>query len=493
MKILLTTLAALTLLTANAPHARAQWRTTAPPSGAAPAAPPDPAADPAHSPPTPPPASEITPAEAPPVPPPPPPLPPPPPAPPSPIAAAAATEPPPAASAAEGGGPGPVERLPPSAYPEQYTRGLYGGSLWSTFHGVQWPYYARTGIGVSGYGWLDNSFEQIHIGDPAAPSSRVREYLQQGRILVRVTPTYALRDYFVQAQAEIVANKDQSQTQSSIPSVPDADDVWVRIGRWRRWDLMVGRFEAFEIYHRGMGLDINTEERLGAFDGNNQPPDIYGATYLFDRPGRPGNVAAHIYPMPFLRFELLTQYGGLGQYNEIGGRPAVVFDVGWLKLKGAAEYQWLTARNSGNQDERRNRGVAASAQFVWAPFLEGGINYGYASNLVSTPNGNRESTQTGQISSIGAFANARVIEDLLVGAGINYVSTANEHFNSATGYNDFAANTQAFVAVQYLVLKQLFVKLVGAYANSRFERSFATAAPYNDTMYSARLRILYLF
>ena len=51
----------------------------------------------------------------------------PPPAPPSPIEAAAAALPPPAAPASEGGGPGPVERLPPSAYPEEYTRGLYGG------------------------------------------------------------------------------------------------------------------------------------------------------------------------------------------------------------------------------------------------------------------------------------------------------------------------------------------------------------------------------
>src|SRR5215468_6268089 len=73
----------------------------------------------------------------------------------APVAAAASASPPPAAPASEGGGPGPVERLPPSAYPEEYTRGLYGGSLWMTFHGAQWPYYARTGIGVSGYGWID--------------------------------------------------------------------------------------------------------------------------------------------------------------------------------------------------------------------------------------------------------------------------------------------------------------------------------------------------
>jgi hypothetical protein len=432
-------------------------------------------------------------------------VPPPPPAPPSPIAAAAAASPPPAAPASEGGGPGPVERLPPSAYPEEYTRGLYGGSLWSTFHGAQWPYYARTGIGVSGYGWIDNSFERIKIGEPSSPFMHTREFLQQGRILLRVTPTYDAGDFFVQAQAEIVANKDQSQTQPT-PGIVDADDVWVRIGAWRKWDLMFGRFEAFEIYHRGMGLDINTEERLGAFDTNSNPPDIYGATYLFDRPGRSGDLALHLYPQRWLRFELLAQYGGLGAYNEAGGRPAVIYDIGWLKLKAAAEYQWLTARNEGDQSEQRNRGFAVSAQFVVTPLVEGGVNYGYANNRVFDQNGNLDTTKTGELSSVGVFANARPVDiigalakqpwhdDLLLGVGLNYVAFSNEHYNAnAGGYADFFTNTQAFVAAQCLVRKQLFVKLVGAYAKSRFEKAFATVPDYNDTMFSVRLRVLYLF
>src|SRR5438105_1834226 len=45
---------------------------------------------------------------------------------------------------------GPLQRLPASAYPEPYTRGIEGGSLRTTFHGLQWPYYPKTGIGVSG-------------------------------------------------------------------------------------------------------------------------------------------------------------------------------------------------------------------------------------------------------------------------------------------------------------------------------------------------------
>jgi hypothetical protein len=56
----------------------------------------------------------------------------------------------------------------------------------------------------------------------------------------------------------------------------------------------------------------------------------------------------------------------------------------------------LTARSAGNQDERQNRGVAASAQFVYAPWIEGGLNYGYANNRVFTPNGNLDTTATGE-------------------------------------------------------------------------------------------------
>ena len=486
MKTLLTTLFAGLMATAVAASARAQ--DAAPPPAPPVAAPPAP---PAAA------ASAVAPEAAPPIPPPSaappaPPSPPPPPAPPSPIEAAASASPPPALPAAEGGGPGPVERLPPSAYPEEYTRGLYGGSLWSTFHGVQWPYYPRTGIGMSGYAWLDNSYERINVGLPSSSFDHTQEFLQQGRVLLRVTPTYARGDWMVQAQAEVVANKDQSQTQPT-PGIVDADDVWVRIGQWRKWDVQVGRFEAFEIYHRGMGLDINTEERLGAFDQTNQPPDIYGATYLFDRPGRSGNLALHGYPYRFLRFELLAQYGGLAQFNELGGRPAVIYDIGWLKLKVAAEYQWLTARNAGDKEEKQNRGVAGSAQVVLLPYIEGGINYGYSNNRVFTPAGILDTTKTAALSSIGVFVNVRLIPDLLAGAGFNYVATANEHFNASTGYSDFATNTQAFVAVQVLVLKQLFVKVVGAYASSRFEESFSTSMPYNDSMFSVRLRALYLF
>ena len=217
------------------------------------------------------------------------------------------------------------------------------------------------------------------------------------------------------------------------------------------WDLMFGRFEAWEIYHRGMGLDINTQERLGAFDANSSPPDIYGATYLFDRPARSGNVALHLYPYRFLRVELLAQYGGLGASNEIGGRPAVIYDIGWLKLKAAAEYQSLTPHTEGDKTEQRNRGFAGSAQFVFTTYVEGGISYGYANNRVFDSerkprhHQDRRAVQRRPVRKRAPGRHHRRARrepwhnDVLIGAGINYVAFANEHDNAnAGGFSDFS-------------------------------------------------------
>jgi hypothetical protein len=406
---------------------------------------------------------------------------------------AAAPVPPPAPAAAPPVSTGGVvEELPATAYPEPYTRGLYGGSLWSTFHGLQWPFYPRTGIGVSGYAWLDNSYEKVKVG--ITGQNPFKEYLQQGRFLLRVTPTYSNDVWFVQAQAELVANKDQNATQ---PAVADTDDLWVRAGQWNKWDVTVGRFEGFEVYHLGMGLDLNTEERNGAFDQSNSPPGLYGASYLFYRPAGAGNVAFHLYPSRFLRFELLGQLGSVGGRNEIGARPALVFDIGWVKLKAAGEYQWLDPRvDDGTTGKKRNRGVGGTAQFVLSQGVEFGGNVGYAINDEFLPIGTLDNNKSGNTLSVGGFFNGRpplrIFEDWLVGGGVNYVTFENLHVNTA-GAHDKSTNLQAFVALQYLIGRQLFVKLVGAYAKSHFEPSFSNMDPYNDSMTGVRLRVMYLF
>jgi hypothetical protein len=51
---------------------------------------------------------------------------------------------------------------------------------------------------------------------------------------------------------------------------------------------------------------------------------------------------------------------------------------------------------------------------------------------------------------------------------------------------------QGFLAFQYIVSRQLFVKAVLAYARSDFDLSFS-GEQWSNYMYSGRVRLMYLF
>jgi hypothetical protein len=382
---------------------------------------------------------------------------------------------------------GPIERLPPSAFPAPTPRGIHGGSLWSTFHGLQWPYYPKTGIGISGYAWIDTGYEEIRRGNPTEQGIKYR--LQQGRLLLRVTPTYTFGDFFVQAQAELVANKDQSQAQ---PNTADTDDLWVRVGQWKTWDLQLGRFENWEVYHLGMGLDLHTLERQGAVDEAFAVPDIYGLSYAYYRPAGVGRAAAHLYPTDWFRVELATEFGNEFGSNVIAGRPVGILDFGFIRVKAGVEYKKLTDQKEGSKGETTQRGSAGSVHFVFDPYIEFGVNGSYGIVDRVAQDGTVDEKGTNEVYSFGGFANVRIIEDLLFGAGANITKLEDIHLDRSVGDVDHFSHLQAFGALQYLVMKQLFVKFVGAYARSEFHPVFGEPI-FNNTMVSGRLRLLYLF
>jgi hypothetical protein len=403
--------------------------------------------------------------------------------------------------------PGVVEQLPASAYPEPVTRGLYGGPLWLDMQGLQWPYMPKTGVGISGYGWIDGNYRLIRSGNPAI-SPEFKELLDQGRFLLRVTPTYTSGAWFVQAQAEIVANTNQYDVQPA-PSIVGADDVWVRTGEWSSWDVTVGRMQGFDVYPLGMGLDLNTYERLGAFDpsftgspnSSGRVPALYNAEYLFYRPGgtsasRVSDVALHLYPLAPLRIEILGQFGDDGVNNVVGGRPAAIYDLGFLKLRGALEYQYRFAEDPAPSATNtiKSRGGAGSAQVVFAPYVEAGINFGYAVIDATGPQG-QDPGQSGNRLSYGGFVDlvplAGALPNLMLGGGLNYATFHNLIQDAEKNY-ERSTNLQWFVAAQYLFYKQLYVKVVGGYAKSHFENK-VTTSPYDDDMFSFRVRVQYLF
>jgi len=391
---------------------------------------------------------------------------------------------------------GPVERLPPTAYPEWKTRGIYGGSLWfsGNMHGMPWPYYPKTGIGVSGYAWLDTGYESITRGNTTDPSSKY--LLSDGRAVLRISPTYSSGDWYVQAQSEFVANKDQSVPQ---PKVVDIDDLWIRAGKWKAWDVQLGRFEAFEVYHFGMGMDLNTLERQGA-SGNNtkSPPDVFelgGDARITYRQSGVSNLAFHVYPNDVLRLEFLGQAGfdQASSIDTVGFRPAGVVDLGWLKLKAAGDVRKQFPTASSSKESRTVTGGVAALQFVFDPYVEFGANLAYGKIKHYSPTNSTDPNATlgdydtaGSVKDLdtGGFANIRVVEDLIVGGGANYNQETDERAGSFT-------HLQAFGAVQYLVGKQLWVKFVGAYAKGHLAPGGTPA--WDNTMKSARLRLEYLF
>jgi hypothetical protein len=380
-----------------------------------------------------------------------------------------------------------IERLPPSAFPEPRVRGIPGGSLWMTFHGLQWPYYPKTGIGVSGYAWLDPGYEQIKRGNPTEQS--IKYWLLQGRLVLRITPTWTRGRWFAQAQAELVANKDQSLHQ---PDIADTDDLWIKVGMWNLFDVQVGRYEGWEVYHFGMGLDLYTLERNGASDEAFSAPGIYGVTYAFYRPAGVGNVAVHVYPTKIFRFELGMQFGNEFGQNTLAGRPVAVLDLGWLKIKGGLEYKKLTDQKDGSKGETTQRGLGGSIQFVLNPWFEAGLNgaWGIVDHIAQ--DGTFDEKGSNSTFSLGGFANARVIDGLLVGAGLNYTYLEDQHFDSALNRVEKFAHWQTFGAVQYLLFKQLYVKLVVAYAKADFAPTFGEPV-FKNEMLSGRIRFLYLF
>ncbi len=367
-----------------------------------------------------------------------------------------------------------IERLKASAFPGE-NRGIKGGSLALTYHGLQWPTMpspsggSRFVIGVSGWVWDDISYADFTASETNTKKGQLdqKKAINQGRLVLRATPTWTSGDWFVQGQGEFVATTNQDINRGGYGGA-DTDDLWLRIGMWNLGDVQVGRFEGWEVFHLGMGLDINTYERQGANEGDSAV--YYGLTDMQYRSSTAGNVAFHLYPLEYLRFELLGQAGNTGAQNSYGGRAVGIFDMGWVKVKAGAEYRKQKDMKVSSKGNGVSKGIAVSAQFVPHPWIECGVNYaeGYEDTWDGT--GQHKFAASFDRRSYGAFLNGRLyIEDLILGLGaIN--STKRDLYSEAGNVdpksNHEYAHLQSFVALQYAIFKQFYIKVVGSYAKS---------------------------
>jgi len=402
-----------------------------------------------------------------------------------------------------------LERLPASAFPEPENRGIKYGSLYLTFHGLQWPYMpvgsagSRFIVGVSGWGWVDNSYQKFAPWgeNPSIQSGKVRWWKQQARLLLRVTPTYSFRkDWFVQGQAELVATEDQS-IDRSVPSGQDTDDLWLRLGQWNKWDFQIGRFEGWEVFHLGMGLDFNTFERKGAVgpaEEGNYPISFYGLTdNQFRADGAAGNLAFHYYPFRFLRFEILGMAGSFTSNAALATRPVAILDLGWLKLKFGMEYRNLVAHQALDRTDITSKGIGGAIQFVFQPHIEFGANAAQGTVWNIDSRGRFDPKGSLTRTSFGGFANlsnGHSRHPLIFGLGALFTRNVDQNDILQDGVVDNYWHFQSFIAVQYVLFNQLFIKLVGGYARGHWlVAGTEIPAQYDDEMYSVRLRFSFYF
>lgn len=395
-----------------------------------------------------------------------------------------------------------LEVLPPSAYPNNPIVGIRGGSLSLVMAGMQWPYMPAYGddqpklrIGISGSSWVDFNYRAVRPGlssDPDAQEARV-----QGRLTLRVTPVYNFKDgWFGQSRIEFVGITEQ---QNEPNKYVDLDEAWVRLGKWNLFDLTVGRIQGFEVYHFGMGLDINTQEREGAraIGGGSgvsaQQP--YALTDLWDRGLNNGAIALHLYTPKWLRLEMLGRMGLSSGGNDLGLRPAGIIDLGMLKLKGGYEYRVQVPFQEGNPQKTETKGFGGSVNFVYDPWIELGAGVAHRVIDVTNDKGGPDIFASSDTTTWGGFLNVRpYFENWMVGIG--YHNTYWENFNyDPFGEAENQVHQQMFGAVQYQLWDRFFFKYVLSYSSAKIERrsEVPTDDGYTNQQIGHRMRFMMLF
>ena len=350
-------------------------------------------------------------------------------------------------------------------------------------HGLQ-SQKRKNGVAFSGDIYIDTGYESRGRALESEPDEEF--WLQQGRFMLQVTPTFNSGQMFFKANAQFLAHVDEVYGQENV----DTDDAWVKFGQWGLWDVQVGRYEAWEVYHKGQGLERDTLEDLGAFDG----PDIYEVNYAYYRQDGFGQAAFHLYPTDWLRFEVGGVFGNEQKSNDIGVRPAAILDFDFIKLKVAAEWRTRKHQEEGRKRKDDKYGVGGSLQF----FLDGpgsivpiqlGLNGAYGVVDKIADDGRVDEKGSVDTLSMGAFMNVG-LGSASLGLGYNHTIQGDRQLNE--GKKGKFVHQQVFASIKHpIVVDQATAKLVFAYAKADLQPSFENHRV--NEMYSVRLRLLYSF
>jgi hypothetical protein len=332
-------------------------------------------------------------------------------------------------------------------------------------------------------------------------------YDMRGRFVVGPTVEYrfgAGKDWFVAARGELVAwLRERGSYQIN------ADDVYGQVGKKGLWDLKLGRFQAWRVYHKGAGFDLYTIEDQGAcaslttscsLESGSFGPHTYEVNYNYYREPA-GKAAVHVYPAPWAGIELLGLMGNGDGPNQVGGRAAALVHFPFVRASAAVEYRATrppkeapaTCPKCGNVAD--SIGYGGGVELTIKPVAVG-VNFAQGKDTrYNNTTGVLDSDASATRTSLGGYAefdpgSLVIARSLILGFGLNrtevrdQVDNFEQHYQGAAyalfplGFNDAALK---------LVVSQATLDILNAKGDGT-----ATQLP-TATMRAVRLRFTYPF
>lgn len=326
-----------------------------------------------------------------------------------------------------------------------------------------------------GYFWVDTGYMN-RVNAQAGQYDQVALYMQ-GRFVLGATYAYERNDWFGLARVELMGLVNEfAKSQYEAHAL----DAYVKAGHTRWFDVQVGRFLAWEVYHRGQGIELFTAEEAGAFGA----PTLYWLDLTRGYKNEAGQLAIHVFPHDLVKLEVAGIYGQENNQNNLGVRPVVDFRWQGLQLVGGYEYLLQYPQTEADKVHVTSQGIAAKAQYQVKWFTVGADVAHLWVDAIDIQ-GLVDSDRTLQKWSFGGFANIDFWRNSI---GLGYHRT-----NQDNAQGEHNTHNQAFVSYLFrLPLDGLSVKAVYGFALADLTDADAHAS-WTNTMHSIRLRITYEF
>jgi len=185
----------------------------------------------------------------------------------------------------------------------------------------------------SGSFWVDQGYMKAESGDDNIPG-RDQTY-QAGRFELAADYIKEYGNFYSKARAKFAVNSNYVSASTSPEKIGFIPlDSYIELGLKNNslgnkdgqfLDVRFGRFEGWELYHTGMGLDQYSDELRGGSYIDPRIPGIYELNTVrgYFNNGQ-GQAAMHFYFTDIFKFELAGSFGvDNNEYNYYGIRPIV--------------------------------------------------------------------------------------------------------------------------------------------------------------------------